>query len=370
VQHTKWRATFPPIVTLFGASSVVYSNGANLRGIRKACERRDPCDPPGIVVLSAVHLVAGSTTSPVLTRMRILFVTGCVTISCRSPCRRHAPRQAGGGETRRCATVAPRAMVGGPPLWAPRPLPSPALRALSCASPPPLSVGGRRTVCRCPCVRAAACRACACQRQCAAAAPLAFVGGGGCYLALSLSLSCLCRGAAVWQARARAPSGAAEVRPLARSCPVTGGGAPVEAAQPAAASTRPPRWGVGHRRPKVGSVQFLSRTLPALPTCSSSCILSRDTAPIFFCFCTRRHRRSSRHPPVSGFAQPVLPGVIYIGRNGRGIQRRPALHPAYRPAWTRGTAGPASRLPASLYLLSIFPQDRIIGQLVALGVLV
>ena len=89
-----------------------------------------------------------------------------------------------------------------------------------------------------------------------------------------------------WPRRAagtRAPSAAAVPRPLSCACPVPGGvGRRSRRCSPRRAVQDRRGGGAGHRRPEVGSVQFFSRTHPALPTCSSSFSSLRDTAPFFF----------------------------------------------------------------------------------------
>lgn len=181
----------------------------------------------------------------------------------------------------------------------PSPAPSPARRL------PFLSVGDRRTACRCPHVGAAACRAIALPapaRRCRPDLPLS--GGGGCCFRSPSR-----RGASARQAPSRAPAAAAArplPRPRARYCgcasaaaagrrrrvPVAarapGVGAAAKAARPAAAGTRPPPGGAGHRRHEVGSVQFFSRPGPAHLKSSSICIIiPRDTAPFVLLYETR-----------------------------------------------------------------------------------
>jgi len=171
-----------------------------------------------------------------MTRMRILPVTGRVIISCRSPRRRHGPRPAG-GSSRRCATAVPRAVAGGPPLRVPRPLHSPAPLSAAGASPPPLSVGGRRTACRCPRTRArrrpVRCLSALARRH----RPLCLCGGLAAafvfFLAFAVAPPCGRRSRALRCGCAAAPFPCLP-RPRRR-------GATVEAVQSAASGTRPPR---------------------------------------------------------------------------------------------------------------------------------
>jgi len=252
----------------------------------------------------------------VLTRVRILRVTGRVIISCTPPRRRHGPQPAE-ESSRRCAAGTPRAAEGGTPPRVPRLLHSPAPLSAAGASPPPLSVGGRRTACRCPRARARRRAVRFSSALLRRHRPLCICWGG--WLLLSLySLPWL------WPRRAagaRAPSAEAVPRSFACACPVSGGvGQPSRRCSPRRAVQDRCGGGAGHRRPEVSSVQFFSRTHPASPKFSGSFSSPRDTAPFFFCFpslCTffpllAQGRSSGQLVALGVPAQPALELTCHV----------------------------------------------------------
>ena len=204
--------------------------------------------------------------------MWILPVTGHVIISCRSPRRRHVPRQVGVGESRRCATTASHAVAGGSPLRVPR---APRARSPSLSGVAASPVGRRpthrlsvpaRARGRMPCV-------CLSAPARAASAPLAFVGGWLLPLPSPLPLPRLRRAAG-----ARAPAAAAVLRPLPVPAP-------------------PPAWGDGRGGATAAD-------------------------------CTRLPRRRGWPPPTRGRQRPVLLAHPSRPPQGLGLDQQPEGHSA------------------------------------------
>lgn len=235
-------------------------------------------------------------------------------------------------------------------------------------SPPPHPVSrDRRTARRCP--RARGAMPCVCPGRARSARPLSLPPRRGVAAAFALPL-----------AAAPPRSGCSPARPLPR--PSRGCAAACAAACPSTVRGRRPRRR-DPRRPVQDRLPCGLAAADARPAASSSSrapdpptlrarlyITTRDTAPFFFFQDETDLAFPAARRLSAAFAQPHLPSVITCASVGGGNQRPASTRQGAWSLRTRGLSSITSRLPSLVPFFSLFPQGRLAGQLVAMGVLV
>lgn len=280
--------------------------------------------------------------------MSILPVTGCVIIfpsGAKSAARDPSGGRGGADRLRACHA---RSL-----------LPLPLAAAPSCQSGPTHR----------PSVPARARRQCVCPGRARSARPLSLPPRRGVAAAFALPL-----------AAAPPRSGCSPARPLPR--PSRGCAAACAAACPSTVRGRRPRRR-DPRRPVQDRLPWGLAAADARPAASSSSrapdpptlrarlyITTRDTAPFFFFQDETDLAFPAARRLSAAFAQPHLPSVITCASVGGGNQRPASTRQGAWSLPTRGLSSITSRLPSLVPFFSLFPQGRLAGQLVAMGVLV